>query len=82
MTRYFFHSQTNTRYTDNEGAEFATPAEARKEAIRMAGEMLKNAPDPFWGSRPWNITVTDQAGLIMWELMIHGISTAASSAYD
>lgn len=82
MARYFFHSQTDTRYTDTEGVEFGTPAEARKEAIRMAGEMLKTAPEPFWGSRPWNITVTDHAGLIMWELSIHGISTAASLAYD
>lgn len=82
MTRYFFHSQTDTRSTDTDGEEFATPAEARKEAIRMAGEMLKTAPEPFWSSRPWEITITDQAGLIMWVLSVHGISSPASRAFD
>lgn len=79
MPRYLFHSQTDSRYSDSEGVEFATPHDARKEAIRLCGEMLKDSPEPFWGSRPWSVTVTNDAGLILWEIFIDGVSSAAVS---
>jgi hypothetical protein len=82
MARYFFHSQTDTRFTDEEGVEFATPQEARAQAIVTCGEMMRDAPAAFWGSRPWSVTVTDHAGLIMWELSIGGQASAASEAFD
>ena len=78
MARYYFHSQTDTRFTDSEGIEFVAPSEARQEAIRLCGEMLKEAPDPFWGSRPWSLSVTDGTGLILWEIFIDGVSSAAA----
>lgn len=78
MTRYFFHSQTDTRYTDVEGMTFEMPSEARKQAIILAGAMLADAPEPFWGSRPWSVTVTDETRLILWEIMIDGITAPAA----
>jgi hypothetical protein len=62
---YFFHTQTDTRETDSEGTEFATPLEARAEAIVTCGHMMKDAAESFWGSRPWSVTVTDANGLIL-----------------
>jgi hypothetical protein len=49
MARYFFHSQTMTRHTDEEGVELETPLQARREAIRSFGEMMRDAPEGFWG---------------------------------
>ena len=76
MQRYFFHTETTTRFTDLEGAEFPTPNEARQEAIRTCAEMMRDSPDGFWGSRPWSVTVTNNAGLIFWSLSIDGYQGA------
>lgn len=79
MSRYFFHTQTDSRLTDEDGAEFASATEARHEAIRTCGEMLRDAPVGFWGSRPWSVTVTNSAGLVLWEIFMDGVASPASS---
>lgn len=79
MARYFFHTQTSTRYTDEEGSEFGTPVAARDEAIELCAELVKGAPDRFWGSRPWTVTVTDASGLILWELSVDGVAAPAAA---
>lgn len=78
MPRYFFHSQTDTRATDDEGQELSDHVEARREAIRTCGEMMRDCPEPFWGSRPWSVTVTDEDGLILWEIYMDGVASAAT----
>jgi hypothetical protein len=79
MPTYFFHSQTESRMTDVEGTELGGPIEARREAIRTCGEMMKDSPESFWGSRPWTVTVTDHTGLILWEISMDGIASAATT---
>jgi hypothetical protein len=76
--RFYFHTQTDARYTDTEGVSFTSYADARKAAIETCGQMMRDAPEVFWGSRPWSITVTDEMGLIMWEIHVDGQATAAS----
>jgi hypothetical protein len=78
MPRYFFNFQTGTRTTDTEGIELDGPTQARAEAIRTAGEMMKDAPESFWGSKPWEVTVTDPAGLVLWELSMDGYASPAA----
>jgi ElaB/YqjD/DUF883 family membrane-anchored ribosome-binding protein len=78
MPRYFFHSQTDARMTDTEGFDLATPAEARQQAIQTCGQMMVDAADAFWGTRPWTVTVTDAAGLILWEISMDGFAAPAS----
>ena len=77
MPRYFFHTQTDTRFTDTEGFELPGPIEARQMAIRTCGEMMRDCPEPFWGSRLWTVTVTDHAGLILWEIFMDGVAAAS-----
>jgi hypothetical protein len=74
---YFFHMQTDTRWTDEEGLEFASPLEARTQAIKTCGQMLEHSANGFWGSRPWSINVTDAKGLILWELSMGGFASPA-----
>jgi hypothetical protein len=62
MPRFFFHTQTETRTSDNVGIELDNEIEARREAVRTCGEMMRDAPEGFWGSRPWVVTVTNAAG--------------------
>jgi hypothetical protein len=49
-------------------------------AIRTCGEMIHGCEDAFWGSRSWNITVTDSAGTIMYEIAVDGYASEAAGA--
>lgn len=80
MARYFFHMQTHSRSTDDTGMELATPKEARAQAIVTCGQMMKDDPAGFWGTRPWSITVTNADGLILWELSMDGFASPAVDA--
>ncbi|MEP9359977.1 hypothetical protein [Sphingomonas sp. KR3-1] len=68
--------------TDHEGMELAGPIEARRQAIQTCGQMMQEAPEDFWGSRPWNVSVTDSSGLILWEIFMDGVSSSASLIGD
>jgi hypothetical protein len=80
MPRYFFHTDTDSRDTDAEGLELATPQEARRQAIATCGEMMRDCAEVFWGSRPWGVTVTDGTGLILWEMSMDGMAAPAAAA--
>jgi hypothetical protein len=65
MPRYFFHVMDGRASVDREGTELATVDEARTEAIRTAGEILRHqgAKDSnVWSGNPWHMTVADEAG--------------------
>jgi hypothetical protein len=44
--------------------------------------MMKDAAIAFWGSRPWNVSVTDGTGLILWEIYIDGQTSAAGRSLE
>ncbi len=78
MARYFFHTQTTIRITDDVGFELSSPLEARRQAIATSGEMLRDGPEGFWSSRPWSVSVTDDKGLVLWELFMDGFESGAA----
>jgi len=82
VPRFFFHTETDVRLTDTEGQEFAKFEDARCEAIHTCGKMMNDAADAFWGSRPWNVSVTDETGLIMWEIYVDGQTSAAGRSLE
>jgi hypothetical protein len=77
MPHFYFHTDTDTRSTDRTGIACATDDEARREAIRTCGQMMHDCAETFWGSRPWSVTVTDAAGLILWEISVDGFASPA-----
>lgn len=82
MPRFYFHTETDVRLTDTEGQEFSSFEDARCEAIHTCGKMMRDAADAFWGSRPWNVSVTDDTGLIMWEIYVDGQTSAAGRSLE
>jgi hypothetical protein len=80
MPLFFFHTQTDSRFTDTEGVECINSAEARRAAIQTCGEMMRGWAETFWGTRPWSVVVTDASGLILWEIYMDGVSSAAAPA--
>jgi hypothetical protein len=47
-------------------------------AIKTVGEMIRGSEDAFWGSRPWTVTVTDDVGVILYEIAVDGFAAAAT----
>lgn len=80
MPRFFFHTETDVRTTDYEGHECASYIEARREGIATCGQMMKDAAEAFWGSRPWSVSITDADNLILWEIHIDGQASPAGRA--
>ena len=60
MPRYFFHIHDREEIIDNEGTVLANADEARAEAVRTAGAMLKDIGGRFWGEPEWRLWVTDE----------------------
>lgn len=77
MPRYFFHTRTASKVADPDGVDLADHVAARHEAIRASGELMRDGAADFWGTRPWLVTVTDEAGLILYEIEMHGRASPA-----
>lgn len=61
MPRYFFHVADGRDIPDTEGTSLAGPDEARAQALRTAGEILREEGMTFWRGAEWRMEVTDEA---------------------
>jgi hypothetical protein len=68
MPRFHFHTEDGGTFPDEEGIVLASVADARIQAARMLGEMLKEQPDRFWKDGGLKLTVTDDRGLMLFVL--------------
>ena len=79
MARYYFHTNNPHERTvqDEEGMDFASIYEAKCQAVRYAGEVLCDAAEHFWDSADFELTVTDEKGLILFTMRIVGTEAPA-----
>ena len=68
MPRYFFHVRDGFSLHDEIGTELPDIYTAQSEAIRTSGEMLRDMGARFWDGTGWSLTVTDEAGTILFVL--------------
>lgn len=68
VPRYFFHVMDGRASIDHEGTELAGIAEARAEAVRTAGEILRHDIADLWSGHPWQMTVADDTGVTKFTL--------------
>jgi hypothetical protein len=47
-------------------------AAAKCEAVKMMGRLICDASETFWDCADWTMTVTDEAGLTVFELSVSG----------
>ena len=66
-----FHFNINGE-RDAEGTELATVADAKCEAIKLAGKTICDDADVFWERLEWGMTVCDGSGLTLFQLEIVG----------
>jgi hypothetical protein len=62
MPRYFFNVIDGQEYPDKVGTLLTSRDQVRVEAVRAAGEMLRDNGISFWNGTEWRMNVTDEAG--------------------
>jgi uncharacterized protein DUF6894 len=73
LTRYFFHVERQKSEPDNSGFEYANHAEAKKAAVRYAGELLQYNPDLFQKTGSLKLKLTDSNDHQVLEIKISAI---------
>lgn len=78
MPRFFFHTQDGHVERDDEGTELASIEEARREAARLMGEMLRASPGVFWDDTQLQVNVEDESGLLLFSVTTYATESAAT----
>jgi hypothetical protein len=58
---------------DTDGMEMASFEDARNQAVRYAGEIIRDNPDVVWRGEEVRVEVTDANQLIMFTVIILGV---------
>lgn len=87
MPRFHFNVYDGKSYPDEEGTELPDWVAARIEAISVAGHILKDEAKSIALGDDWRIEVTDDTGLIIFQLTIQATTSpvleqSARSATD
>ena len=79
MAAYFFHSNhpTERDIQDDEGFDFPSIEEAKRQAIIYAGALLSDSALTFWDTADFELTVTDENGLILFSARVTGVEAPA-----
>ena len=70
MPHYYFNSADGARERDREGTELADDAAAQVEAVKFAGEVLKDAPEWLWERGQWRVEVTNDDGELLFAVIM------------
>lgn len=62
MPRYFFHTQNDSKFIDEDGTELPDFLAARNHAVIVAGELLKSVGCRGWSGTQLRLWVTDESG--------------------
>jgi hypothetical protein len=62
MPRFYFHVRGDKSFRDAEGVEFADASAACGEAVKLAGEILRDLNGKMSEGGDWRLDVTDAAG--------------------
>ena len=68
MPLFFFHTHNGHDIIDDEGTFCADLDEARVEAIKAAGEMIRDQSRDLWVGESWLMQVRDENGITVCEL--------------
>jgi hypothetical protein len=76
--RFFFNLAGAVYDPDNEGTELASMSDARIEAVKFAGQFLKDQPEVVWLGDELRVEVTDSNQLILFTVIVFGVDAAAA----
>jgi len=69
MRRYYFHTDSQP---DLNGVYLASLADAKREAMAVAGRMIDDQATTFWNAAAWRLRVCDQDNLTLFQLNVIG----------
>jgi hypothetical protein len=75
MPRFHFNIRNGSFGPDESGTDLPDLQSARVQAIAFTGELLKDHSRAFWESADWQMTVTDDRGLVLFT--VHVLATDA-----
>ena len=75
MPRFYF--QVDASSPGREGVELEGIAQAKCEAVKLAGRIICDEAAEFWDSAEWSLTVSDDAGLTLCTIQIIGTEAPA-----
>ena len=78
MPRFFFDIYDGFDIRDEAGLECVNMHVARREAIKTAGEILRDRTD-IWDGKSWKMQVRDETGSIVARLTFAASSSTTSS---
>ena len=82
MPRYFFHTNhpRERGVQDDDGMEFPDIHAAKCEAVAYAGRLLCDVAEEFWDDADFELTVTNENGLILFTMRVVGTEAPAIRA--
>ena len=84
MARFYFHTNHPAELIiqDDEGVDFPTVHDAKCAAVKYAGQLLADVAEHFWDEANFDLTVTDENGLILFSMRVLGIEAPAIRSAD
>jgi hypothetical protein len=67
---------------DDERLDFPTLHDAKCAAVTYAGQLLADVAEHFWDEADFDLTVTDENGLILFSMRVVGIEAPAIRSAD
>jgi len=80
MPRYFFHTADGRTHRDTDGLELRDRNEAKRVALKMLGDLIKDHTDEILRDGHFDLCLTDEKGLGLLEVIL--VATAAPAGRD
>ena len=79
MPRYFIHTNDPSERVaqDDEGFDFPSVHAAKYEAVKFAGQLLSDSAEHFWDNGDFELTVTDENGLVLFAMRMVAVEAPA-----
>jgi hypothetical protein len=84
MPRYHFHTNhpTERNIQDDDGFHFHSVHDAKCQAVAYAGRLLADSAEDFWDNGDFELTVTDNRGVILFMMRVVGFEAEAARSSD
>ena len=79
LARYHFQVRTRSHVLADEGLDLVSQDEARAEAARRVGDLLKEHAGLLWLEQDWHMDVTDETGLILFIIQVSALNAPSTS---
>jgi hypothetical protein len=65
MPKYYFNTEDGVCLTDKDGTELADVESAKREAVQLICETLRNNAGAFWRTESFRVVVKDETDLTL-----------------